>query len=349
MKVKLLILFLFSTLIPLHSESKTESVNTPFFKGFLRYTSWNRPLWSDSYFNGMRAEVAKASNFGGYDFDNLGGEYRTYFWGNVGADVQLWSGDFGNGRFGLSVSLPVSFLIWQDVFMVGTQPVINTDYRFGVGDIGFIHRFKKSRFIKNYTIRYSPFKHESTHLGDELTIWRKDEALDITRVNVNYNYTELALSLNDPDGTTKMNNHFKIGLIVPNGYAKRWYFQFPKEGNQDKVLAVKNPLDFYIQYQLQTKASKHGFQGIFSVEVRNRTLYKYPYYDRNMADDWVEYTSDEDRIWCVNAFLGVRYSIYDGYFSKIGLGIRAYHGANPYGQFRNIPNYKQLGFALIFE
>jgi hypothetical protein len=53
---------------------------------------------------------------------------------------------------------------------------------------------------------------------------------------------------------------------------------------------------------------------------------------------------------CFNFFAGIRYDNRKAnYFSKIGIGAHYYFGINPYGQFRSMPYYSQLGLAVIFE
>ena len=328
--------------------AETDSTNI-FKKGILRYTEWNRPLWADINSNIVRLDIGMATNKAEYDWAERGGEYRPYFWGNIGLDLQLWSSDFANEKIGLAISAPCSFLIWQDVFGRGTFAVINTDYRIGFGDISFIHRVKNHGLFKNYTIRYAPFRHESTHIGDELTIKRKDEELAITRIDVNYNYSEFVFGINDPDGRKAMNHHFRIGGLIPLSQRKGWYAFLYAEADKEKVEKVKSPYDFYAQYQFQTNTSRSSLQGIFSLEVRNRSVYNYPYYDKKGEEEWTEYISYKERQWSINGFIGIRYNYRTGIFSKVGLGIRGYYGLNPYGQYRNTPDYKQLGISLIFE
>ena len=103
-----------------------------------------------------------------------------------------------------------------------------------------------------------------------------------------------------------------------------------------------------MQYQYQSPTSKHGFQGIASAEIRNRALYGY---DLSNREGETPLLQDEGRVFTYNVFLGARYCAprYHRIYSHWSLGIRAYHGNCPYGQFRNIKNFNQIGLCLIIE
>lgn len=322
-----------------------------FWGGLAKSAQWSRPFWADMHSTLIRAEVAMALNSPEYDWAKEGGVYRPYVFSNLGADLPIWSGNFSDGKYGLSVTLPFMIDVWLDMFERTTAPVVNTAYRFGAPEFSFIHRFNRNKGIKNYVIKFSPMKHECTHIGDELTIMRKNEGLPLTRINVSYNYAELAFTLNDPDGSRNRNHAMRMGLLLLHNFSQGWYSIMPEEGDVSVVVPSKYPIEAYIQYQYQSNTSRRNFQGIFSLEVRNRSKYGYPQYYIDNTEQWVENKMPEYRSWSVNAFAGVRYSNPNakGYFSKIGLGMRAYHGINPYGQFRSQPTYQQLGLALIFE
>ena len=85
------------------------------------------------------------------------------------------------------------------------------------------------------------------------------------------------------------------------------------------------------------------------MEVRNRECYGYDL--SVLATDNPKRLQKDKRVFTYNIFLGARYNTpnYDGYFSRIALGLRVYHGNCPYGQFRSIANYSQVGACLMFE
>jgi hypothetical protein len=331
---------------------------TVFWRGLARPSDWGRPFWADIHSTLVRAEVAYADNSPEYDWARTGDEYRPFVFANLGADLPLWSGDFSDARFGLRVTLPFMIDVWLDMFEHTTAPVINTGYRFGA-EIGFIHRLaspialvpKWGITIYNYTIKFSPFKHESTHIGDELTIYRKNDGLKITRVNVTYNYSELALTLNDPENVRRINHSFRAGLLILFNFSKGWYDILPQEADTTIVEPSQLPIEFYGQYQFQSNMFGRGLQFIASVELRVRERYKYPFsYSDHLNDLYPEWNDNKNINLCANMFAGIRFNNpHSNYFSKIGIGIHYYTGMNPYGQFRSQMVYNQWGIALIFE
>lgn len=50
-------------------------------------------------------------------------------------------------------------------------------------------------------------------------------------------------------------------------------------------------------------------------------------------------------------FLGARYNLphYDGYFSRVAMGVRACHGNCPYGMFRSIDNFSHVGICVVYQ
>jgi hypothetical protein len=310
----------------------------------------------------VRAEVAYADNSPEYDWAGTGDDYRPFVFANLGADLPLWSGDFSGARFGLSVTLPFMIDVWLDMFERITAPVINTGYRFGAPEIGFIYRLaspialvpKWGITIYNYTIKFSPLKHECTHIGDELTIHRKDDGLKITRVNVSYNYGELVITLNDPENTHRINHSFRAGIIILHNFSKGWYDILPQEADITIVEPSQLPIEVYGQYQFQSNIFSNGLQFIGSIELRIRERYKYPFsyssHLNEMLAQHPEWKDNRDIYVCTNVFAGIRFNNPQAnYFSKIGIGFRYYTGMNPYGQFRSQMAYDQWGIALIFE
>ena len=85
-----------------------------------------------------------------------------------------------------------------------------------------------------------------------------------------------------------------------------------------------------------------------SAEIRNRVVYGY---DLSLKQGQTDHSPDDYRRFTYNIFLGARYNIpgYDGYFSRFNLGVRLYHGNCPYGHYRSIDNFSQVGFSMIWQ
>jgi len=214
--------------------------------------------------------------------------------------------------------------------------------------------------IYNWSLKLSPFKHECTHIGDELTIRRRDAGFPITRINVSFNYAELVFTLNDPDSQVRLNHGFRFGTIFNYKFKGGWYDWYDlleTEANLDYVEKSTFPFEIYLQYQFQSNPFSRGFQIIASFEYRLRERYKYPF---SYSGSLGEYMENNPHILdarsrsisdCYNVYLGIRYNNPNNlnYFSKIGVGLRYYKGINPHGQFRAMPTYHQIGLVLVIE
>ena len=322
------------------------------------YSDWYRPFWADMHSSITSTELALAFNTNEYNFSGAIEKpnelYKVFSFSNIGLDLPLLSGSFGDGKFGLGLTLPLFAEIWVDYFEPITSPVINTSYRMGLPEVVFIHRFNPSNFIRNYAIKLTPFKHESTHLGDEFTLFRKESEMPITRINVSYNYAELGLTINDPDGTTQANHSLRFSLMSLINPRAGWYSIQPFEGDTSLVKYPTSRYEFYLQYQYQTATHKLlHLQGIFSLEWRNRVRYDYPFSYSDLSifqtDEWR--TIEDIYNWLnLNIAMGLRYNnptVMRDY--KVGLAAKLYNGINPYGQFRCIPFFQKIGIALLFE
>lgn len=318
--------------------------------GWFRYAPYGKSLYADMHPYFARMDMAALSNDHQYDFGQTGKSYRCYSEGLFGMDLPIWCGHLSDDeRFALSVTMPWSANLWLDVFEPQTAPVVNTDYRIGAPTVTFIHRLHRG-FAANYSLQFSPFKHESTHLGDELQIARMEAGYALRRVNVSYNYAELAFTLNEPENRFNPCHTFRAGLMLLVNPKAGWYFVNQEAGDGDPayVHPRMSPWEAYLQYQYQSATSRNGWQGVASAELRNRALYGYDL--GAMAGEPEENPQADSRRFTYNIFLGARYNIkgYDGYFSRVSFGIRAYHGNCPYGMFRSIEQFSQIGACLIF-
>lgn len=326
----------------------------PFGRGLFRYAPFGHSLYADMHPNFVRFDIPYATNRPAYDWGNhTGTPYRWQTMGVFGFNLPIWCGNLKDSTYALSVTMALSANLWMDLFDFRTSPIVDTDYRIGIPTATFLHRVNRG-FLKNYSIAWSPFKHESTHIGDELQVKRVEEGYSLKRVNVSYNYTEFVFTLNEAEDRYAENHCIRLGLMVL--WHGGWFNIDPWDGNQRSVdprgtehvpYGQRNPWELYLQYQYQSPTSPHGFQGIASAEIRNRECYGYDL----EAKTGNEPIPAERRVFTYNIFMGARYNTpnYDGYFSRFALGVRMYHGNCPYGQFRSISNYSQIGVCMIFE
>lgn len=325
-----------------------QAENTPFGKGLFRYSPFGHSLYADEHPNFLRMDVPYTTMYPEYDWEHSGKPYRIQTMGVFGFQVPLWYGQIADSTMALNVYAAMSANIWMDLFGGKTAPIVDTDYRIGLPSVAFLHRINKG-FARNYAICWSPFKHESTHIGDELQIQKCSEQMLLRRVNVSYNYTELSFTLNEAENRYEQNHCFRAGIMVVWNWDMGWYKVDEEDGDATLTQPRRSPWEAYLQYQYQSPTSRHGFQGIAAAEIRNRAVYGYDLSNTNTTDEPI--LQNETRTFTYNVFVGARYNTpnYDGYFSRIALGIRAYHGNCPYGQFRNRKNFNQIGICLLFE
>ena len=96
-----------------------------------------------------------------------------------------------------SLSVPISISVWFDFTEERTSPILNADYRFALLEFNYSLILNNSR-INNIGLRFIPFFHESTHIGDELIISKLRDSIPVSRINVSYETFELAVIINDP-------------------------------------------------------------------------------------------------------------------------------------------------------
>ncbi|MBR4547437.1 MAG: hypothetical protein IKO66_05275 [Paludibacteraceae bacterium] len=242
--------------------AKNESDSTLARNGWFVYAPYGKSLLSDMHPNFVRFELVGNTNNPVYDFAGTGKDFRSTILGCFGVDLPLWQGNFGpNDRYGICVAQIASAHLWMDLFEPVTSPIINTDYRIGMATATFIHRLNL-KFVKNYSVAWSPLKHESTHIGDELQIRRVEQGYAIRRADVSYNYTELAVTLNEPEDRSLQCHTFRLGLMLLWSPDKGWYNILESAGDGPVSLAHPrmSPWEAYFQYQYQSPTSRHGFQ-----------------------------------------------------------------------------------------
>ncbi len=253
---------------------------------------------------------------------------------HLGADIPAYLSK--KKSFSYAISFPVSFhMVWSPLEET-TAPIINNDYRFGISFMGL--KYLDNPFIRNISFKLTPFAHESTHLGDELTIYGIQSIQGFYRVNVSYEYYELGLTLNDPDTITTNLWSVRFGLMGLLNPKKGYYSFFPNEIGNKTVYPSKRWAEYYIDINYNKTSgflTTKNWHPSFSVEFRNRVLYEY------------EKEEKSRRLWTINAYIGYDYSPDKKNGAKsVGHYFRFYNGINPHGQLRNMM-YRFMGYALV--
>lgn len=248
----------------------------------------------------------------------------------------------------MAITAALGFHLWWDPFEWYISPIITVDYRIAPVQLKYI-RFLKGSTLKNYSLKLVPYNHESTHIGDDLTLYRIRKNYPITRVNVSYAYTEVHLTLNDPLTGNEQNNAFRIGLLYRiNG--KKDYYSI-NEGEGDASLAKPTGIraEYFVQYHLiraRGCLTWKNWTNIISLELRNRAQYQYPLFSTVTGNMEVSALGPK-RVNTINFYIGYRYLKQRG--PTLGFYVHAYYGINPYGQFRNQGDFKSIGCTVVIE
>ncbi len=253
---------------------------------------------------------------------------------HLGYDIPLLYVE--NPKFKWSVFFPVStHMVWAP-FEKTTSPIINNDYRFGLSFAGIA--IVNNPYIKNISFKVTPFAHESTHIGDELTIEGFQSDDKFFRVNVSYEYYELGLTLNDPEVLKENTLSFRIGFMGLLKSNAGYYTYFENEIGDTTLYASRRHGEVYTELNYKKTngflTNKQWHPNI-SVELRNRVKFDYGNAEK------------EDRIWCINVYVGYDYVPKKiGAVKSIGHYFRYYKGVSPPGQLRNgISTF--WGYSLI--
>ncbi|MFK5855514.1 MAG: hypothetical protein QM503_05240 [Bacteroidota bacterium] len=253
---------------------------------------------------------------------------------HLGADIPILYSEKKSFRWALSI--PVSMHMLWATFEETTAPIVNTDYRFGLSFTGIT--YLNNSFLKNISFKVTPIAHESTHIGDEITIYGFQNIANFYRVNVSYEYYELGITLNDPDTLSTNLLSVRLGLMGLINPTKGYYSFFENEIGDKPVFPSKRWAEYYIElnyYKNTGFLTSETWKPSISIELRNRVKYEY------------ENEGKSDREWCINAFIG-----YDfvpkrtKVIKSVGHYFRFYSGLNPHGQFRNI-YYRFIGYSIV--
>ncbi|MBN2694532.1 hypothetical protein JXR93_07705 [bacterium] len=276
---------------------------------------------------------------------------------NLGIDIPILSFDFGQNRaWGFALTLPVSTNILVDMFEPKTAPLLNQDYKFGAPKIALIKRFSDYSWFKNISFTLLPMFHECTHIGDEITIYRTDVDLPIIRINISYEFTEFAFTINDPENIRENLHTLRIGgvyRLTDEGYG---WFKIDQEADIQYPVDIAHSnerFEYYINYQFQrTKwfLASEDIVNIFAIEARHRLRYNHPtFYENNDTGEWTTIDKTEGYEWSFNIYFGWYFYPERHSNKRVGLFFRHYQGVAPYGQMRNYSGYRFTGFTLSYN
>ena len=284
------------------------------------------PAWSD--------EFPHSENMGSrFAWQvHLGGEFPIVAFSTSSVDDRMEPGKWGFGLW-----TPVSFHMIED-FKDDSNPIVDTDYRFGA-----MFKFQYGlREGLRLGVRYVPWAHESTHLGDEYVIIAQRPTLEprFERVNVSYEYQEYGVSLEGDSLLTEEDEWtVRHGGIVPWG--SDGYYSDHLLGSDDAVLTASRKNyepSLAAEYVLPPWPDEGTSRRVYlSFDVRNKLVYNY----HQTADN------PERRQWSWNLHIGRTLQRNDDKALK-DYFVQIYRGVNPYGQLRSQSDYWSIGFGWIF-
>jgi hypothetical protein len=247
------------------------------------------------------------------------------------------------GRWGLGLWIPISFHVIED-FKDTSNPIVDTDYRFGFM-LKFQRAFGKQPSAtddnpKKYRlgVRFVPWNHESTHLGDEYTILASRDP-GFERINVSYENWEYGVSI-EGGPLFGVEDSWKLRTGGRKPWGKDGYYSDHLLGSEEKTLtpSIANfepSIGVEYRFDKWRNSNRHVY---VSADVRLQTVYNYHQTPEN----------PEERQWSLNWQLGR--TVPEGtkglplkqYF------VQVYRGVNPYGQLRSQKDYWSVGLGFVF-
>jgi hypothetical protein len=277
---------------------------------------------------------------------------------SLGKEIPLWGFNLTNRTNhqpvgGVGLYLPISFHVLWDISDSVTAPIVDTDYRFAYGMLKGryylkTHSQQKASYL---SFRLIPYGHESTHLGDEVTLYGFNQFSNFYRINISYEYWELGLSHTRQAKESNQEITFRVGAAGLWNRSKGFYSVDPREIRNATIYPSKRFMEYNLGLQLthvykkaftlsSNASRKARWYDFLSVECRNRVLLDY----EKMAPNQLE-----KRVWCVNAVYGWTFeTAREANPMNVKLYFRYYYGLNPFGQLRNQYDWwiASLGLAL---
>lgn len=332
---------------------------------FFMSRDFGRYMLADHYAPFMKVNTGIGLNLADYNIDSQRTQkFVFYNETTVGGEIPLYYFKDREEKNSFSVSMPISFSVWFDFAENITAPILNTDYRFAPLELNYSREFESDK-IKNVTLKFIPFFHESTHIGDELTIARINADLAITRVNVSYETFDISLLINDPKNKTVKNHAFKLGARFLLNSDKGWYsvssfegdtslFSFSPQFEDEGRVATTHNFEPYFQYQFQNPDGRLAFRrAMFTVSLDQSLRVKYGYAfqvpeEMTKTKLYEAICEEELYVYSGNFMMGWQLLDSDHNLSGLGFFLRSYFGINYHGQFRNIPMYNFYGCSIVY-
>lgn len=260
---------------------------------------------------------------------------RSYWDIDVGTEMPIVSRScaFPSGRsFGVGYWIAVDFHMLESLDDP-SAPILNTDYRFAFANL-------KAQYGLDAFTRLAlrvQLGHESTHLGDEYSLAARRLFNDFRRINVSYEWIDIAASLDQQDGYVS----WRLGVVTTLPFNDSYYTADTLEAPGPPITPSSNWWEPYAGFQKRFQPRLFGAtrEIYVSTDARWKTIYDY---------DRLASSGPEDRQLSVNMLIGATANERP---ASPGLGrvspyLRLYYGVNPHGQFRNQRSFRLIGFGV---
>lgn len=254
---------------------------------------------------------------------SLGKEIPIYSHTRGAGDI-----DLGEGESWWGVFIPVGFHMIED-FKDPSAPILNTDYRFGLS-VKFLRGLGDGW---SWGLKLQPFGHQSSHLGDEFSLAGRRRHRDFERINVSYEFWDLAL-LAERQG----DRHFlraQLGVVELWGSRGFYTFDLSETGGR-QVTPSKESLEPYLGLE-RLYPEAQGWDWFMSADLRHRIVFDY-----HRASP----QASEHRQLSVNLMVGLMKARGTRERGVTDFYLRFYRGVNPHGQFRSQRDYALIGIGL---
>lgn len=246
-----------------------------------------------------------------------------------GVRSQRDDGRAGNKEWGVGLWIPVSFHMIED-HKDESAPIVDTDYRYG-----FMSKFQYGLTEDSWLgVRFTPWAHESTHLGDEYVILAQMRHPDFERVNPSFEYYEYGISYEKMLGESMLTlRHGGIQLHGDDGYYSNHLL-----GEEEPKLTPSEK-NYEPSFGVEWRGWKRGSRDAFvSLDLRHKLAYDF----HRLPGE------EESKHWSFS--LAVGRAVPE---RTVGSPLRDYflyfyRGVNPFGQLRSQSDFWFAGLGWTF-
>ena len=246
----------------------------------------------------------------------------------AGWRAEALDGRVGNKKWGFGLWIPASFHMIED-FKDESAPIVDTDYRFG-----FMTKFQFGLTEDSWLgVRFTPWAHESTHLGDEYVIIAQRKP-GFERTNPSFEYWEYGISYERSLGNGMLTlRNGGLNLHGDDGYYSDHLL------GSDEPTLTPSQKNFEPIFGIEWRGWQRGERELFvSLDLRHKLAYKF---HRAPGEE-------ETKHWSYGLAIGRTLPEDSGNVPMKDYFFYLYRGVNPFGQLREQKDYWFAGIGWTF-